>query len=101
MFAAGQNAPARPCTYCNKCLVNALLHRYGPGFAELAAVHSEDEGEDGASNPVLLRPGIVHLLDRGTSGVMVVARTARERDHLAELRDGFSTTGLIERMKAA
>ena len=24
-FAAGQNAPAKPCTYCNKCLVNALL----------------------------------------------------------------------------
>lgn len=39
-------------------LVNALLHRYGayPGGAEDA------------------RPGIVHRLDRGTSGVMVVAR---------------------------
>jgi 2,4-dienoyl-CoA reductase (NADPH2) len=24
-FAEGRNAPARPCTYCNKCLVNALL----------------------------------------------------------------------------
>ena len=24
-FAAGEHAPARPCTYCNKCLVNALL----------------------------------------------------------------------------
>ncbi len=24
-FAEGQNAPARPCTYCNRCLVNALL----------------------------------------------------------------------------
>ena len=24
-FAEGQNAPAKPCTYCNKCLVNALL----------------------------------------------------------------------------
>jgi 2,4-dienoyl-CoA reductase (NADPH2) len=24
-FAEGQDAPARPCTYCNKCLVNALL----------------------------------------------------------------------------
>jgi len=24
-FAAGKNAPDRPCTYCNKCLVNALL----------------------------------------------------------------------------
>jgi 2,4-dienoyl-CoA reductase (NADPH2) len=25
-FAEGQNAPARPCTYCNKCAVNALLY---------------------------------------------------------------------------
>ena len=25
-FAEGQNAPDRPCTYCNKCAVNALLH---------------------------------------------------------------------------
>jgi 2,4-dienoyl-CoA reductase (NADPH2) len=24
-FAAGRDAPERPCTYCNKCLVNALL----------------------------------------------------------------------------
>jgi 2,4-dienoyl-CoA reductase-like NADH-dependent reductase (Old Yellow Enzyme family) len=24
-FANGHDAPARPCTYCNKCLVNALL----------------------------------------------------------------------------
>ena len=24
-FAEGRNAPERPCTYCNKCLVNALL----------------------------------------------------------------------------
>ena len=24
-FSQGQNAPERPCTYCNKCLVNALL----------------------------------------------------------------------------
>lgn len=24
-FAQGQDAPERPCTYCNKCLVNALL----------------------------------------------------------------------------
>jgi 2,4-dienoyl-CoA reductase (NADPH2) len=25
-FAAGQNAPDKPCTYCNKCAVNALLY---------------------------------------------------------------------------
>ena len=26
LFAAGQDRPARPCTYCNKCAVNALLY---------------------------------------------------------------------------
>jgi 23S rRNA pseudouridine1911/1915/1917 synthase len=31
-----------------------------------------------------VRPGIVHRLDKGTSGVMVVARTARAREQLAE-----------------
>jgi 2,4-dienoyl-CoA reductase (NADPH2) len=25
-FAAGQNAPDKPCTYCNKCAFNALMH---------------------------------------------------------------------------
>ncbi|MEW6747279.1 MAG: RluA family pseudouridine synthase [Planctomycetota bacterium] len=47
-------------------LVNALLHRYpevrGVGVAE--------------------RPGLVHRLDRDTSGVMVVARTNSARDKL-------------------
>jgi len=47
-------------------LVNALLFRFGAldgGDAE--------------------RPGIVHRLDRDTSGVMVVARTRRAHEHLA------------------
>jgi 23S rRNA pseudouridine1911/1915/1917 synthase len=48
-------------------LVHALLFHF-PDLAEL--------GGD--------RPGIVHRLDRGTSGVMVVARTARAREALAE-----------------
>ena len=49
-------------------LVNALL----PALGEVV----EDEGDD--------RPGIVHRLDRGTSGVMVVARTPLARASLAE-----------------
>jgi len=47
-------------------LVNALLHRWG----RLPA----DETE---------RPGIVHRLDRDTSGVIVVARTQQALEHLA------------------
>ncbi len=48
-------------------LVNALLHRYG----KLA-----ETGEG-------LRPGIVHRLDKLTSGVVVVARTERAHQALA------------------
>lgn len=46
-------------------LVNALLHRWGPL-----------PGHDAS------RPGIVHRLDRDTSGVMVIARTQRALEHL-------------------
>ncbi len=49
-------------------LVNALLHRFG-------ALSSE--GGD-------LRPGIVHRLDKETSGVLVVARTDAAHRDLAE-----------------
>lgn len=53
-------------------LVNALLH-HDPRLA--------DVGDDA-------RPGIVHRLDRETSGLMVVARTAAAHRHLADqLRD--------------
>ncbi|MCW5892689.1 MAG: RluA family pseudouridine synthase [bacterium] len=47
-------------------VVNALLHRLGAL-----------EGGDPA------RPGIVHRLDRDTSGVLVVARTPRAHEYLA------------------
>jgi 23S rRNA pseudouridine1911/1915/1917 synthase len=49
-------------------LVNALLHRY----RELSGVGGE------------LRPGIVHRLDKDTSGLIVVARTDEAHRRLAE-----------------
>jgi 23S rRNA pseudouridine1911/1915/1917 synthase len=49
-------------------LVNALLHRFG----SLSAVGGE------------LRPGIVHRLDRNTSGLIVVAKNDRAHRKLAE-----------------
>ena len=48
-------------------LVNGLIHR----FPEIASVGPSE------------RPGLVHRLDRGTSGVMVVARTETARLALA------------------
>lgn len=55
-------APGHP----DGTLVNALLHHCGPGFANVG----------GAA-----RPGIVHRLDIGTSGVMIAAKT--EQAYLA------------------
>ena len=49
-------------------LVNALLHHFG----QLSTVGGD------------LRPGIVHRLDKGTSGVLLVARTDQAHRHLAE-----------------
>ena len=49
-------------------LVNALLHR----CKDLAGVGG------------VLRPGIVHRLDRGTSGVMVAAKNDNAHTHLSE-----------------
>jgi 23S rRNA pseudouridine1911/1915/1917 synthase len=55
-------------------LVNGLLAR---GLFRLPLMQ---EGDDEAH----ARPGIVHRLDRGTSGVMVVARTPEAREKLKE-----------------
>jgi len=53
-------------------LVNALVHRYGTLAPEATAPM------DGP------RPGIVHRLDRDTTGLIVVARSVAARDHLSK-----------------
>ena len=50
-------------------LVNALLHRYGGQLSSVGGV---------------ARPGIVHRIDKDTSGLLVVARTDRAHHALAE-----------------
>ena len=52
-------------------LIQGLLSR----FPDLVAAGSSDDDAD--------RPGIVHRLDRGTSGLLVVARTAEARRDLS------------------
>jgi len=61
-------------------LVNALLHRWGPLPGHEAS-----------------RPGIVHRLDRETSGVMVIARTATALEHLGRQ---FAARTVIKRYTA-
>ena len=59
-------------------LVNGLLAR---GFFSSWPTHHAD-GEDPDNEESYSRPGIVHRLDKDTSGVMVVARTPAAREHL-------------------
>lgn len=64
-------------------LVNAILGRFG---LDLSLGESEDEDalRLQAPRPELVRPGIVHRLDKDTSGVIVVARHEAAHRRLAE-----------------
>jgi len=64
--------PARG--HASGTLVNGLL--------ALGAFDDPSDAADGKDREGHLRPGIVHRLDRGTSGVMVIARTGRAREAL-------------------
>jgi 23S rRNA pseudouridine1911/1915/1917 synthase len=63
-------------------------HRRGTLVHGLLARGFFAAGDEGISDPMdaegHVRPGIVHRLDGGTSGVLVVARTARAREGLKE-----------------
>ena len=54
----------------------------GPDIPPSSKVPSGAGGGAAPSSTERSRPGIVHRLDKGTSGVMVVARTPRAREHL-------------------
>ena len=63
-------------------LVNALLHHCGTSLSGIGGV---------------ARPGIVHRLDRDTSGVMIAAKTARAHFRLTEM---FASHDLDRRYQA-
>ncbi|NND73133.1 MAG: RluA family pseudouridine synthase [Rhodothermales bacterium] len=85
-------------------LVNALLFHIGAASIDL----EEDDPFDDVNLSTLnaepsfpgdptVRPGIVHRLDKGTSGLLVVAKTDRDHAHLA--RQFYDHT--VERMYQA
>lgn len=67
-------------------LVNALIHHCGESLSGIGGVR---------------RPGIVHRLDKQTSGVMVVAKTDRAHKALSEAFADHGRTGDLERAYAA
>jgi 23S rRNA pseudouridine1911/1915/1917 synthase len=75
-------APGSP----SATLVNALIFHCGSSLAGIGGVR---------------RPGIVHRLDKDTSGVMVVAKTERALNHLARQFADHGRTGPLERIYTA
>ncbi len=63
-------------------LVNALIHHCGDGLKGIGGVR---------------RPGIVHRLDKGTSGVMVAAKTQQALAGLAAQFADHGRSGALER----
>ncbi|MCA1558484.1 MAG: RluA family pseudouridine synthase, partial [Acidobacteria bacterium] len=59
-------------------LANALSYHLNRASLKEDDTHETDEEESsGYKSHALIRPGLVHRLDRATSGLMVVAKTAR------------------------
>lgn len=67
-------------------LVNALIHHCGETLSGIGGVR---------------RPGIVHRLDKDTSGVMVAAKTDAAHKHLSAQFADHGRTGAMERIYAA
>jgi 23S rRNA pseudouridine1911/1915/1917 synthase len=64
-------------------LVNGLLARgYFDRDDLLTAAEPAREEDEDEPSPQFSRPGIVHRIDKDTSGVLVVARTTKAREHL-------------------
>lgn len=74
-------------------LVNALLFRYGDAFAkEDEGTMPESDTETDVLDSAAIRPGIVHRLDKDTSGVLVVARHKLSHRDLANQFKEHTTT---------
>jgi len=67
-------------------LVNALIHHCGPSLVGIGGVR---------------RPGIVHRLDKDTSGVMVAAKNEQTLNHLAAQFADHGRTGPLHRAYVA
>lgn len=90
-------------------LVNAVLHHCGLGAVQFGTVSLEgqqqlpleeddddDDGDDGDGDNIMqqiipntptttiIRPGIVHRLDKGTTGLLVVAKTDKAHQSLSQ-----------------
>ncbi len=80
-------------------LINALLHHVGAGKLTFEATEAQEEGDDEDEGHIglamrnaaprydgdpTIRPGLVHRLDKDTSGLMVIAKDDATHAHLAD-----------------
>jgi len=65
-------------------LVNAILGRFGLNLSLGVGQDTDDPLLSSMTKPELVRPGIVHRLDKDTSGVIVVARHEAAHRRLSE-----------------
>ncbi|MBI9094866.1 MAG: RluA family pseudouridine synthase [Sphaerochaeta sp.] len=79
-------------------VVNALLSRYGMDFSKIfvegvsdSVGEEESEAELSLDSP-LIRPGIVHRLDKDTSGTLIIARTLASSQALSAQFKAHTTT---------
>ncbi|MDY0288430.1 MAG: RluA family pseudouridine synthase [Sphaerochaeta sp.] len=91
-------------------VVNALLGRYGMDFCSLCDAEEgnvgegtmEGEGEEPSLDSPQVRPGIVHRLDKDTSGAMVIARDLHSyRSLLAQFKAHTTTKTYIALAKGS
>lgn len=74
----------------NHTLVNALVFRYGDEFFSPDSEENLNESDEHGINT--LRPGIVHRLDKDTSGVMVIAKNRKTHADLSkQFKDRVTT----------
>lgn len=64
-------------------VVNALVHRYGDQFCDSLQDGEDEEDALDLGSPAV-RPGIVHRLDKDTSGVLVIARNRLAHRELSD-----------------
>ncbi len=67
-----------------KTLVDWLIKNY-PEIRNVGESPAPSAEQTGSSRPVFFRPGIVHRLDKDTSGVLLIAKNQKAFDHLKKM----------------
>ena len=76
----------------NSTIVNGLVYRYGDKFVESFGEDEDSEDSEFVDEDAHLRPGIVHRLDKDTSGTMVIALNRESQRDLSQQFKDRSTS---------